>query len=96
MEKFTSKGKHKVTIRNHHTNMISKPAIIMRRGEHKCRKWICIIKIDPNAFTVVTEEGKRIPGNGPWTLYAGFGGPDLRTRELTGNGSASLYIAEEK
>ncbi|MBR3402141.1 MAG: glycoside hydrolase family 3 C-terminal domain-containing protein [Parasporobacterium sp.] len=54
------------------------------------------IKIDPNAFTVVTEEGKRIPGNGPWTLYAGFGGPDLRTRELTGNGSASLYIAEEK
>ena len=54
------------------------------------------IKIDPNAFTVVAEEGKRIPGNGPWTLYAGFGGPDLRTRELTGNGSASLHIAEEK
>ena len=54
------------------------------------------MKIDPTAFTVITEEGKRIPGNGPWTLYAGFGGPDLRTRELTGNGSASLYIAEEK
>ena len=34
MEKLTSKGKHKVTTRNHHTNIISKPAIIMRRGEH--------------------------------------------------------------
>ena len=41
MEKLTSKGKHKVTVRHHHTNMISKPAIIMRR-EHKCREWKCI------------------------------------------------------
>ena len=41
MEKFTSKGKHKITIRNHHTNMISKPAI-KRKGEYKRR----ILEID--------------------------------------------------
>lgn len=37
MEKLTSKGKHKVKVRNHpHTNMVSKQAI-MRQGEHKGR-----------------------------------------------------------
>ena len=50
------------------------------------------LTVDPNAFTVVTEEGTRIPGSGPWTLYAGFGGPDARTRELTGSPSLSLHI----
>jgi len=49
--------------------------------------------IDPEAFTVVTQEGERIPGSGPWTLYAGFGGPDLRTCELTGNVPVQLKIA---
>ena len=39
---------------------------------------------DPAAFTVVDEEGRRIPGSGSWTLYAGFGGPDPRTEALTG------------
>ena len=52
--------------------------------------------ISPQAFTVVTEDGERIPGSGPWTLYAGFGGPDQRTRFLTGNASARLSIAGEK
>ena len=50
------------------------------------------LAIDPKAFTVVTEEGKRIPGKGPWTVYAGFGGPDRRTRELTGNASFPLHM----
>ena len=42
------------------------------------------IPIRPRAFTVVTETGERIPGSGSWTLYAGFGQPDVRTEELTG------------
>jgi len=57
-------------------------------GERKDFEW----KIPAEAFTVVTQEGKRIPGNGPWTLYASFGGPDPRTLELTGNAAVSLRI----
>ena len=40
--------------------------------------------IHPDALTVVNDGGKRIPGSGEWTLYAGFGAPDKRTEELTG------------
>ena len=42
------------------------------------------IPIDPYGLTVVNAQGKRIPGSGSWTLYAGFGQPDSRTEELTG------------
>ena len=50
------------------------------------------VAIDPRAFTVVDDEGKRIPGSGSWTLYAGFGGPDKRTEALTGRKALSLPI----
>ena len=36
------------------------------------------IAIHPDAFTVVDDGGRRVPGSGSWTLYAGFGGPDPR------------------
>ena len=42
------------------------------------------IPLDPRAFTVVDAAGERLPGSGNWTLYAGFGQPDPRTRELSG------------
>lgn len=42
------------------------------------------VPINPDAFTVVNEEGGRIPGSSQHTLYAGFGAPDARTAELTG------------
>ena len=42
------------------------------------------VPINPDAFTVVNEEGSRIPGSLKHTLYAGFGAPDARTAELTG------------
>ena len=45
-----------------------------------------------NAFTVVTDEGARVPGSGRWTLWAGFGGPDGRTAALTGRKALSLPI----
>ena len=50
------------------------------------------VAIDPNAFTVVTETGERIPGSGSWTLYAGFGAPDSRTEELSGQKAHSVNI----
>ena len=50
------------------------------------------IPIQSRAFTVVTEDGERIPGSGSWTLYAGFGQPDSRTEELTGQKCLSVLI----
>ena len=50
------------------------------------------IPIQSRAFTVVTEDGERIPGSGSWTLYAGFGQPDSRTEELTGRKRLSVLI----
>ena len=50
------------------------------------------IPLDPRAFTVVTEAGERIPGSGRWTLYAGFGQPDVRTAALTGKRSLSVTL----
>ncbi len=50
------------------------------------------IPVDPRAFTVVTEDGERIPGSGKWTLYAGFGQPDPRTEQLTGKRSLKTGV----
>ncbi len=50
------------------------------------------VAVDPNAFTVVTDGGKRIAGSGRWTLYAGFGAPDERTEELTGVKPVSISL----
>ena len=52
------------------------------------------VPINAEAFTVVTEEGKRIPGSGQWRLYAGFGAPDRRTEELTGIKNQSVLITD--
>ncbi len=50
------------------------------------------VAIHPDAFTVVDGEGKRIPGSGSWTLYAGFGAPDKRTGELTAREAAAVSL----
>ena len=50
------------------------------------------LPIDSNAFTVVDEEGNRIPGSGNWKLYAGFGAPDRRTEELTGRETVTAFL----
>ena len=55
-------------------------------------KKLVMIPIDPNAFTVVNEQGQRIPGSGKWTLDAGLGQPDPRTEELTGRRSISVSL----
>ena len=50
------------------------------------------VAIDPHAFTVVNERGERVPGSGMWRLYAGFGAPDARSAELSGQRACSLPI----
>ncbi len=52
------------------------------------------VALDPRAFTVVNAAGERLPGSGNWTLYAGFGQPDPRTRELSGKTCLSTGIRE--
>ena len=50
------------------------------------------IPIDEKAFTVVDDLGQRIPGSGSYTLYAGLGQPDERTKELYGKEALSVKI----
>ena len=52
------------------------------------------VALDSRAFTVVDDSGRRIPGSGSWTLYAGFGAPDRRTEELTGTKALSFVISD--
>jgi len=52
------------------------------------------IPIDPRALTVVNAAGERLPGSGRWTLYAGFGQPDRRTKALTGRTALRCAIQE--
>lgn len=48
--------------------------------------------IPVKAFSVVSEQGERVfDGNGA-IIYAGFGQPDIRTKELTGNEGKYLVI----
>lgn len=42
------------------------------------------IPVSPDAFTVVDEDGKRIPSKGRYLLYAGCSQPDERSAELLG------------
>ncbi len=60
----------------------------LEAGEEKS----LFVPIREDAFTVVNEEGQRIPGSGSWRLFAGFGAPDARTEELTGRKAVSALI----
>ncbi len=62
--------------------------VFLAAGEEKT----LTVPIGAEAFTVVNDAGKRIPGSGRWTLYAGFGGPDARTEALTGQKALSVPL----
>jgi len=62
--------------------------IHLEEGERK----LVTIPIDPGAFTVVNQEGQRIPGSGTWTLYAGLHQPDARSAELSGKRALSVKL----
>lgn len=47
---------------------------------------------DRNAFTVVNEEGVRVPGSGHYRLWAGTHQPDERSEELTGTHCVNISI----
>jgi beta-glucosidase len=62
--------------------------VFLAAGEEK----VLTVPIGAEAFTVVNDAGKLIPGSGRWTLYAGFGGPDARTEALTGQKALSVPL----
>ena len=42
------------------------------------------IKLTKHAYTVVNDNGERIPGSGNYSVYCGFNQPDARSEALTG------------
>ena len=50
------------------------------------------IEVPERAFTVVDLAGRRVPAGGGTRLFAGFGQPDARTEELTGQECAVCEI----
>ena len=42
------------------------------------------LELDKNAFTLVNDEGERVPGSGHYRLWAGVSQPDELSRSLTG------------
>ncbi|MBR6030069.1 MAG: glycoside hydrolase family 3 C-terminal domain-containing protein [Clostridia bacterium] len=51
------------------------------------------VAVDPNAFTVVNDEGERVSGGERFDLYAGLYQPDARSEELTGMKAVRLDIS---
>lgn len=50
------------------------------------------IKLDTNAFTVVTENGSRVKGSGSYRLWAGTCQPDALSEKLSGTKCVSIDI----
>ena len=42
------------------------------------------IELSKYAFTVINDEGERVPGSGKFAVYCGFNQPDARSEKLTG------------
>ena len=50
------------------------------------------LTLDKKAFTLVNDEGKRIPGSGKYCLWAGVSQPDALSESLSGTPALSLQI----
>jgi len=48
------------------------------------------IALSKNAYTVVDDGGKRVPGSGRYSVYCGFSQPDARSEALTGKKCAKI------
>ena len=58
-----------------------------------CRPKSVSVDIDAKAFTVVNDAGERIRDGKRFELFVGFGQPDARTAELTGQRSTRIEVA---
>ncbi len=55
-----------------------------------------VLEIPRSAFTVVNEEGERIPGGNRYRFYIGFSQPDERSVELMGQKPAEVILEQDK
>ena len=62
--------------------------ISLARGEEKR----VTMTLDKNAFTLVNDEGKRVPGSGKYILWAGISQPDPLSESLTGVGCLKTEV----
>lgn len=62
--------------------------ISLKAGE---RGEFCIVP-DEKAFTVVDDDGNRVPGSGNYRLWAGFSSPCELSEKLTGHAPVSIDI----
>ena len=54
--------------------------VSLEAGEEKTVE----IALSKHAYTVVNDEGERVPGSGKYVVYCGFSQPDARSEALTG------------
>ena len=83
-----------VYVRNHHDSAPPHPVLCgfqrvsLKAGETKALR----LPLDPDAFTVVLEDGSRQPVTGGSTLYVGTSQPNARSQALTGQSSHELHL----
>lgn len=53
------------------------------------------VRLDKNAFTVVNDEGDRIPGGKTYDIFCGFSQPDERSVELMGQAPVKMSVTFE-
>lgn len=60
--------------------------VSLAAGEEKT----VVIPLSGHAYTVVNDEGARVPGSGNYAVYCGFNQPDARSKALTGRKCARI------
>lgn len=73
-----------------HPSLCGFQRVTLKPGEKKTLR----IPMDPNAFTVINEEGQRIKDGSHFTIYAGCGQPDERSAELTGHRPVEIHCQQ--
>ena len=83
-----------VYVRNHHESAPPHPVLcaFQRVSLQAGEKTSLRLPLDPDAFTVVLEDGSRQPVTGKRTLYVGTSQPDARSQQLTGQSSLEIHL----
>ena len=53
----------------------------------------CTVSLDAETFRVVNQKGETVPGGKRFVLYVSTGGPDERSRELTGKEPVKVEVS---
>ena len=54
----------------------------------------CSVALDADTFRVVNEKGQFLPGGDRYVFYVSTGGPDERSRELTGKVPVKVEVTQ--